>query len=448
MAVRVTRAGLEAAIGVAGTVRVTRIQLSAAYNDRTKPIRVTRVQAQVAYNDRTNPVRVTRMVAQVLRSIEDAPEVVATLPAVPDREPNPYRPTLPDEIEAVSPLLFDHLKEQTETIRLQHNVTQAGDSTFPWEELTKVGPERQYTLGSLGRFYHDDYGIILARYCQFTRMAEASWPTGPVGYLRSESVVSWRVTNDIALSSPDLVAGIMGAFRSPKEGWYGWVLTQGANHAPLLLNEEDKLSQTGQLVWKGVNLLGSTGSGRVLGRAVAPNHLVHRFQNQMDTGTVMLGVEGPSIESLRALLGGSFDGLEDQIRKIQATLEALGADTLIENLNTLLAEVESQGTEIADLQKLKSQIAEIRRKLDQVTGDSGLTALYDRITNEQLLITDPLSEAIRRLTDRLIAVENALNNLPPAQTPVKSYVPLVDGGIPPQLVYLPNGELVLVEVQQ
>ena len=83
-------------------------------------------------------------------------------------EGNPFRPTLPDTPTGLSEEGSRFFREQTESLRLSHTMGQAGDTTFSWELLTETSTTRLYNPGAVGRFYHHTYGILLARYVQFT----------------------------------------------------------------------------------------------------------------------------------------------------------------------------------------------------------------------------------------------------------------------------------------
>lgn len=455
MAVRVTRTTGEIVLSDRVRARITRVQGQTLFDDRTNPVRVTRVQAQTVFNDRTNPVRVTRFAAQVLGSLLEAPELIPPRAEIAlIREANPYRPVLPTEVEDVSRPLFDFMAEHTEIQREQHNVTQAGDSTFPWELLTKWGSERQFTLGSLGRFYHDDYGIILARYCRFTKLAKATWVNGPVGLLRSDDVVSWRVTNDPKISSPELLVGILAAYEQPDDDSYGWVVTQGANPVPLLLPEKKAIAKGVDLTWNGFETVDIDSPGVIVGRTRSKNVEVNQFQNQMPIGTVYLKCEGPSIESLRAMLGASFTAIEDQVAKIQAAIDALDPENLLDGLNGLSEALDNVDDRLKTIETDSlPQIADLRRRVTKLENQDWINTLYLKITGEWQLVTDALKARIEEVARSIPAPASpedlqALIKLAADanRNAQRKLIPMVTGEIPPVLVYLPTGELVFLEI--
>lgn len=461
--IRVTRDVGLSVLDVKAPVRVTRLQGLTTFFDRTNPIRITRVQGQTVYNDRTNPIRVTRFVAQLVMSMDELPPVQPDRNQILNREANPFRPVAPKEIVAVSPLLHDFITEQTAQIRQTHDSNQAGDSTVPWEFLTKIGSQKLYTLGSLGKFYHDDFGIVLARYCQFSKIKTPLWLNGPVGLIAKSNAVDWQVTNDLSLSSPDAVVGILCSYTPPAQGDYGWVLTQGANIVPLLLQQNVKTLEKNQpFVWSDFEKVSPDGKGRILGRAIGPLNFVNKGQLQIDAGGAMIHVEGPSIDSLKASIG--TDGLDAKIAIIDQAVKDLGGDALAKSVATLkvqMAEAQQgikaeSGRAIQAETDINLSIAKILAAL----GGSTLAALYLQITNEQAEINAIQDTQIGRVLAKAQSALDIVTQLVNANFQHQidqlkdrlvnqvssSLIPLVDGSIPPVLVYLPTGELVFVEV--
>lgn len=162
---------------------------------------------------------------------------------------NPHRPDIPEDVESLSPRLYDFLRDQAEALRKQHNLTQAGDTSFPWDIITLISQQAQFTLGSLGRFYHPIYGLITARYVQFTNMNPAIWSGAPVGLDTSFFDFGWRATNQFAKSRSDLVMGVCGAYETPESNQYGWVIVHGVAIQRLdfagPLNRFERFSWTG-----------------------------------------------------------------------------------------------------------------------------------------------------------------------------------------------------------
>lgn len=142
-------------------------------------------------------------------------EPIFESPAAPEIEVNPYRAAEPNT-------------DLQQILREQHNVTQAGDSTFHWGVLTDIYNEPLYNLGSLGKFYHDDLGIIHARYCRFVDFNLTDAKATPVG-LKKPGNLPWTVTNQLSLSHADAVIGIALPYDNKVNigTWYGWVVTEG-----------------------------------------------------------------------------------------------------------------------------------------------------------------------------------------------------------------------------
>jgi hypothetical protein len=461
--IRVTRGVTEAMLADAGPILVTRQVAQAMYADRTNPIRITRQMVQVLFADRTNSVRVTRQVTEALMSTRNLPPIQPDRNNLMAREANPFAPTAPTEIESINPILHDFVQQQTASIRQAHDTMTAGDSTVPWEFLTKIGSERLYTLGSLGRFYHDDYGIVLARYCQFSKVKDATWLNGPVGLINKSKAVDWQVTNDLALSSADAVVGILASYTQPKQADYGWVLTQGANITALLLQPNVKTLDKNQgFVWADFEQVSTSGKGRILGRAIGPVNVVNKAQHQIDAGGAYINVEGPSIDSLSASLG--IDTLKQQVAAATDPGAAQQQTDLAASVARLKAQMLEVQAGIGGEANARTQAdAAINATITGILaalGGTTLAAIYARITAEQLAINDAQDLNASRILakaqsalDMVIAIQNAdyqgqIDELRAAIAGKiqKGLIPLVDGSVPPMLVYLPSGELVFVEI--
>jgi hypothetical protein len=135
-------------------------------------------------------------------------------------ESNPYPTNSTQDMDMASLLL---------TLREQHNLSQAGDSTFPWELLTQNTDDRLYTPGSCGRFVHDTYGMIGAVYVQYHKPQVGVWSGAPIGFAKTNRPFSWMATNDIGISRRADVIGLQAGYTTPTTGQYGWVITRGIN---------------------------------------------------------------------------------------------------------------------------------------------------------------------------------------------------------------------------
>lgn len=239
---------------------------------------------------------------------------------IKDRERNPYRSTYPqaDVPVAASDPIQEHHDEQQRVIREQHNTTQAGDTTFDYGLLLKAEPSKSYTLGSLGKFYHDDYGMIHARYVQFKGMAETAFQGAPVGRLKAASTVDWEVTNDIDLSGDDLVVGITFVKDAPADGWFGWAVTHGANPATMGTMSDAIATQNDPYSWTLTGYIGIAARGRVLCRRWGtPMH------SAIPAGTVFVALEGLSPADL------AWEIQQDTLDQVQAINDLAGRVTSV-----------------------------------------------------------------------------------------------------------------------
>lgn len=468
--VRVTRQANEILESVPGSVRVTRVQTQTQLGLATNPIRVTRVQAQVHMDNKVNAIRVTHFATQVLRSVSSLPPVQPTrTESVGQREANPFKPTLPRELSRVNdpdastlmPMMTEYMGDQAQLIRQQHNITQAGDSTVPWEFLSKIGPQRLYTLGSLGRFYHDDFGIIIARYCQFSKIKAPEWLNGPCGRLNQSNSVDWKVTNDFDLSSADNVVGFIASYTAPEEGDYGWIIVEGANTVPILTSQlVNTVNDQDWLVWSSFERVRNTGNGRVIGRVIGQLNIVNKAQHQFDAGGVYISLEGPSIDSITEAVAGDLDSIREELEAAVAEFESLqaqGLPSLIATLQKQVSILQTQmvsevGTRSAQVTAINATIAEIQALL--ATRASQIEV--DEIQQGQIIQNQQIATALQQANTALGQIQTIIAADFGAQIQVLSglianisttkLVPVVDGSIPPNLVYLPDGQLIFAEI--
>jgi hypothetical protein len=469
-----------------------RIRVSASfgqvqYNDRTLPVRMSASFAQVQYNDRTLPPRVTAVYAQVWTSIGGGIEArgavsgalagkisvgrIATIDRLPvkEREINPYRATAPLSLERTDPESYDFLREQAEHLREQHNKTQAGDSSFPWEHLTKLGQVKLYTLGSLARFYHDNYGIVMARYVQYQSMKTGTWINGPAGRLKAAKSADWIVTNDYDKSGKDDVLGVIASFTLPANNDYGWLICNGANIAPL--PSQDLLPQVkgAEICWTGFERVGTKVEGRVLARVIATTK-----DPDLPTGACFIDVQGISKESMVALVQPQITAVQVAANDLTDRVEAVEALT---GANGLTASLAAINTKIAFLQvALTSEVTNRSRE------DGRLVALFNStllayatlvdINSRLLTLTTAYQSADAALSVRIDGAYTAaaaalaaaaaidlsgINDVLAIHTTQISELNLrIDSltkprfpvvvGLPPALVYLPDGTLVYTEL--
>lgn len=231
---------------------------------------------------------------------------------IKDRERNPY-----------SAQTTENPAEQQRVLREQHNFTQAGDSTFDYGLLLKAHPTRQFTLGSLGRFYHDDYGLILARYCEFSGMVEGSKQGQPVGRLKTSTLVDWKVTNNFSKSGADLVLGLCCIATIPASGSFGWVVTQGANPVSLEADSAAVPPQDAPYSWVTDGTVGLAARGRILGRRWG-----RAGTSQLFPGAFFTDLEGPSQADIASLVRGDLATELTQITANTSLLVTTGTTLL------------------------------------------------------------------------------------------------------------------------
>jgi hypothetical protein len=282
-------------------------------------------------------------------------------------ESNPYRPDLPESFSDVSPELYQFLREVIETLREQHNYTQAGDSTFSWELLTRIDLQKFHTLGSLGRFYHPQFGIIQARYVKYHGISNVTIG-GPVGFLRETSAETWTVTNDLALSDSDAILGLMGAYTQPVDGSYGWVITHGANLQGVLIRTGLPIALFDRLTWNTSGELATGEAGRVIGSVTCVLNLT-----QIDTDVWEIPPGSLFVEAM--------------------------ADSELSTINLV--------NEVAEPIYLRLNVLE--STLAQITGSAGIGGLTIRISEAEAAIITAHFVIAAESDQRMIAI-NSLSN--------------------------------------
>lgn len=300
--------------------------------------RVSQVFAQPVLADKTLPIRVTQLFAQAVGSIQQgivadfipsgAEEFIGVealeqppLPRVmiEDRERNPY----PAHIEAVD------VAEQQRVIREQHNTTQAGDTTFDYGLLLKGTPTQLYTMGSLGRFYHDDYGMIHARYVQFMSCVDTEAQGVPVGRLKAAGDFKWIVTNDFEKSGTDLVAGVIALAETPADGSFGWMIVDGICPADMLPGDGTLPLPDDEYVWNQTGRVKLNTAGRVVARRASAGDAL------IPAGAAYIRVEGPSKTAIGGLASGNSEDLNQLIADLTARLQT--AESQLNQLSTATA---------------------------------------------------------------------------------------------------------------
>lgn len=456
---RITRTGLTGAVAYPGPLRISQTQGFAVINYRSF-MRITyfaglRVQNlnRVFYLGRLNST--SRINDFTLDNWE------LELVAGPIPEFNPYKPQVPEsllDIEDGGREIFDWLEEQQKTIRLQHNITQAGDTTFPHQLIINTHTDKHYTLGSIGKFYHEDYGMILARYVQFEKMNLDLPGTAPVGLIRKSKNLEWIVTNRLELSSPYLCVGIGAAYTTPTDGSYGWVTIDGANLQPII-NESESAANGEAFVWSSSGAVSNDGEGVIIARRT----------DESTEPTLLKGRAWIRLESLSR--GAIVVALDEYIQAIAQLQEDVQQLQELTGINGELASLQSQLTVLSN-RLLAEENA--RRQAD--------TAINNRISNLNFVTEAQLNAAINGVETTLASVAAGLQNQINATNAIavealqkanqalafdpsfileqislilamfeaetlrpKGKFPLVNGAVPPELMYLDDGTLLYTE---
>lgn len=259
-------------------------------------------------------------------------------------EHNPYAAHLPDSVEESQ----KYFREQQRVLRAQHNKAQAGDTTFDFGLLTKTYPTKEYTLGSLGRFFHEDHGLVIARFVQFRDMVLKQAQGQPVGRLKFNSpTIDWVVTNNISKSDRDSIMGVAFCAITPPDDYYGWVVVNGANIAPIQIGNSNIPESNEPYVWSTTGEVRSGLEGRILGRRWAASDT-----GDLPTGTFFIHVEGETDEAI-----------EIKIR------EWLADDlALIQTIQAGLAALDERVVDIAeDVSNLQVDTATLNTRINQIS---------------------------------------------------------------------------------
>jgi hypothetical protein len=454
MGVRVSLSALLSGSALSGSVRVSQSLILA-------------VEALAA------PVRVSAQYVVVARSYErsfelnllDSNSIIyelgpfsVSLAAPPAPENNPYRPTIPESIEAsAGSETYDYMRENQEILREQHNITQAGDSTFPYQMLIKSHVQKQFNLGAVGRFFHADYGIIQARYVQFNRIQVVTTPHCPVGLFKNKDVLDWVVTNRLDLSDANLVVGISAPWALPGNGEYGWVIVDGPN-LQQIQNNSDTFALGEAFVWDDSGSVSTTAKGKVLGRRVNKTDIP-----RLSAGTMWIRAESFSEAQIDEFVVASTQTLLDSITALQKVVSGLPSIGAITTLQKTVISISARlTTEISARLEADLRINETIANLDFVTGTQLDNAIGLAQTELQALI-DNMSARIDALTARVNASISRLDDVEGAEERLQTQLdgimvalgtlirlkrnrfPVVDGSVPPNLVYIPDGSLVWTE---
>lgn len=302
-------------------------------------------------------------------------------------EANPYRPDIPNDLSQTDPSLYDYLREQAELIREQHNLTQAGDSTFPWEMAAKSG-DKAYTLGSLTRFIHDVCGLIQARYVQFpSDYTDAGHAF--IGHDRTST--EWSAAAEPGDTSLWRPIGFTIPYEDDLAGKFGWAIVNGRAPMPIQIESDVQPVAYQRFTWSPESpRFGIFGPGPVVGI------VIHASQAREQTDLAgepysprrwllpeyawaidMAG--GVTDEYIAGLVTSGTVSLVDEIAALQAAVDSINANqyadaiVAINNSLTILnqkLELESRLRNTTDA-NLSAKIELLRSVVDALESASG-----------------------------------------------------------------------------
>ena len=374
---------------------------------------------------------------------------------------NPYKPQVPEsliDIPGAGRDFFDYIEENQKTLRLQHNITQAGDTTFPYQMVISAHDEQQFTLGSVGKFYHEDYGLIHARYVQYEKMNPALTACSPVGLITQTAKLDWIVTNRLEISDPNLVVGIQAAYIMPSDGQFGWVIMDGVNLQQIPV--DGTVTEVGTpYAWSSSGKVGPDGEGVVICRRLQEGGSPVLF-----AGAAYIRLEGSSFASIDAHYSQLIADVEQlkidiaslqessdvdaAIKKINQTIKVLGQRLTIEENTRKQSDISINnridGLNFATLAQLNGAIALLRSEILAITN-----ALQAQVNVATSIANEALAAANQALSVDIAGLQTQISTIldwmaSEAVRP-KGKFPLVDGAVPPNLVYLDDGSLVYLE---
>lgn len=370
-------------------------------------------------------------------------------------EYNPYRPAIPDELSEVGPAFYDWAQENQEILRQQHEMTQAGDTTLPYDLMMQAHSTQKFNLGALTRFYHETHGIIWARYVMFDKMAVSPFAQAPCGLLKVAEKLRWVVTNDLSKSDSSLVVGVSAAYVTPESKSFGWVITNGPNLQMMGTDDANPGKQGEAYAWAGVGKVSTQASGRVLARRVGGTN------RNPAVGELLIDLESFSFEQISEFIVAATDELQKIVEKLTADVsdlqEAANLDEFIKKTNSAIKLLQSSLKTESDQRKagdrqLNERIANLPFvKATQLA--AAVTALSEGFQSAdatlrqriKLLEDRALPDFSGAISDLQTSVDTILTQLVDDKDRPKGKFPLVSGDVPPQLMYLDDGTLVYEE---
>lgn len=326
-------------------------------------------------------------------------------------ERNPYAAHLPQTPEES----VEHQAEQQKILREQHNKTQAGDTTFDYGLLLKEYTTKEFTLGSLGKFYHPDHGMILARFCQFGNFIDSLSQGMPVGRLKTpkNTAVDWIVTNDLDKSGADLVMGLAFLAATPKNKTFGWVVVNGVNPTAVSNLAAEKPQQNQAFGWAESNRLVADAEGPVVARTWGWTQA-----GTLPPGTLYIEVERWSVASLRKFFAAETQDMVARLDKLEVRMGANEEEskknaTSIKDANAAIATLRKNLEREIELRS--RQIAALQGSLGNESNAEALQALRNELEKRIGDGDQAGLKLIRALEQEVVNLKQQLAGLDPAQ---------------------------------
>ena len=315
---------------------------------------------------------------------------VPVSPPAPNIEVNPYRTDVPNV-------------DQQRIMREQHNLVQAGDSTFHWGVLTEISAEPLYNLGSVGRFYHDEFGISIARYVKFTKMVETAAKAIPVGLNRKLNQ-PWTVTNQFELSDVNSVMGVACPYNVLiySGSWYGWVIVDGFVPAEMDISLDNSAFEWGtEYGWSETGKVKPGVDGPSLGTRFTTTKVPN-----LKPGEFLVKVNPLSLARLAGLITAQLGPLTTQVAGLVTQVNALAATSTTHS--TQIGQLQSQVVGLdnritSESEAVARQLASIRALIPDVDYksyvDGQVEMLTIRMDNQDSIIGEVANNALARVSE-------------------------------------------------
>lgn len=391
-ATRVSTLKAGAFVSVPEFVRVSTLKLGAFVDDHTNGIRVTtlRLAGWVSLSDQGLYLQLPPFGSNEVWTPDVSSVFQPEAPPVPVVEVNPYRADVPNV-------------DQQRIMREQHNLVQAGDSTFHWGVLTEISATALYNLGSVGRFYHDEFGIAIARYVKFTKMVETVAKAVPVGLNRKLNQ-PWVVTNQLELSDASSVMGVACPYNELiySGSWFGWVIVDGFVPA-----EMDISLDNSSFEW--ATEYGWSETGKVKPGVDGPS-LGTRFTTtkvpNLKPGEFLVKVNPLSLARLGGLITTQLGPLTTQVAGLVTQVNSLTVtvETHAQQIGQLQSQVVGLDNRItSESEAVARQLASIRALIPDVDYKSYVDGQIEMLTiqmnNQNTIIGQTANNALTRVNE-------------------------------------------------